>query len=274
MARSVTPTQVLILLLGPSLLALSAWAWAGRSSRARFWVGRPRFDQLMLAVVPGLGLVLTSIDMAMLVGESPAILVAAAAFLLGGVLEVAGMLDLLPRWWGPAWFRRLPPDLRRSDPTRSALAAAGTGYLGKPRVSSTAEARRRIGRARPIASWRGGWVYDADTDERPHAMARKGTVDGRLTLYPKGVMFAASRAEDSLRGRSTVLLIPAGEITGVEVVAPRAGADGRPRPGRLYRSWFSRLVIRTRENAHVFEIGRGRAGEVAKRLAAISAEAR
>ena len=274
MAHSVTLSDVLILMLGAGLLALSGWAWAGRSRRARFWVGRPNFDQLMLAVLPGLGLLIVGIEVGKLIGTSGAnSLLLLLPILLGAVLELAGMLDLLPRWWGPAWYRHLPPDQRRSDPTRSSVAAAMQGYLGRPGFTSSAEARRRVGPARPTASWRGGWVYDPDTDERPHAMARRGTVEGRLTLYPKGVVFAASRAEDSLRGQSTVLLIPADEITGVQVVPPRAGADGRPRPGRLYRSWFPRLVVRTAENAHVFDVARGRAGEVAKRLAALAPEA-
>jgi hypothetical protein len=264
-----TPANVLVVLIGAGLLALFAWSWAGRSRSARWWVGRPFGAQLVLALVPGLGLIVLSAGVLTVAGTSAALLVA-LPFLLGAVLELAGIFDVVPRWWGPAWYRRLPPGRRREDPARSAIAAAMAAYLGRPGVTSAGEAATRIGRARPIGSWRGGWVYDADTDERVHAMSRKGTIDGLLTLYPTAVVFAASRAEDALRGKSTVVLVEAGDITGVRVVPPRAGADGRPRRGWLYRSWFPRLVIRTNEHAHVFDVARGRAGEVARRLVAIA----
>jgi hypothetical protein len=272
-AGSLTAANALVVLIGAGLVALFLWAWAGRSFAARWWVGRPFGPRLVLAVIPGLGLLVLCGGVLALAGTAAAPFVA-VPFLLGAVLELAGLLDVLPGLWAPAWYRRLPPGQRRADPARSSVAAAVEGSLGRPGVTSIGEAAARICGARPVGSWRGGWVHDPDSNERAHAMARRGTVEGRLTLYPAAVVFAATRAEDTLRGRTTVVLVETGEITGEEVVPARAGADGRPRQGRLYRSWFPRLVIRTGENAHVFEIARGRAREIARRLAPMAPEPR
>ena len=256
----------LVTLAGAALLALAAWGWAGRTHRARWWVGRPFGPQLVLGVTPGLGLILLGAGILALAGTFAALLVALPV-LLGAVLELAGMFDLLPRWWGPRWYRELPAGRRGLD-TSGALAAAMTGFLGRPGVTSAGKAAARFGARAPIASWRAGWVYDPDTDERAHGMSRRGTIDGRLTLYPGGIVFAASRAEDVLRERTTVVAVASADITDVRVVPARAGADGRPRRGVLHRSWFPRLVVHTADAAHVFDVAWGRARRVAERLAA------
>jgi hypothetical protein len=260
-----TPTTGLVVLIGVCLLAVSVWGWAGRSRMARWWVGRPFGPQLVLGLLPGLGLLVLGGGLLALAGTAVALAVA-LPMLLGAVLELAGMSSLLPGWWGPKWYRQLPRDRREFDPERSAAAAAIVGFLGRPGVTSSAEASARFGRAKPVASWRAGWVYDADTDQRIHGMSHKGTIDGRLTLYPSGVVFAASRAEDTLRGKSTVVAVRGDDITEVRVVPPRAGADGRPRAGRLYRSWFPRLVVRTTAETYLFDVAWGQAGKVAERL--------
>ncbi|WP_196943246.1 hypothetical protein [Streptomyces sclerotialus] len=115
----------------------------------------------------------------------------------------------------------------------------------------------------PVAQWKGGWVHDPDTDEQAHGLTRKGTVEGELAWYPQGLGFAATKREDALRGKPTVVTIPAEQVTDVEVVPARAGADGRPRPGIRMRSPFPRLVVRTASDAYVFDVARGRARQVA-----------
>jgi hypothetical protein len=99
-----------VVLLGAALLALSGWSWAGRSSGARWWVGRPFRTRLMLAVVPGLGLLIFTVGLGVLFRLSgpAASLLMAVPILVGVVLELAGIFALLPRWWGPAWYRRSP----------------------------------------------------------------------------------------------------------------------------------------------------------------------
>ena len=97
----------MIVAAGGGLLGAAAWAWAGRSPGARWWVGRRLATQLMLAVVPGLGLILVGVGGLALVGTGVALLVAPPV-LLGLVLELAGIFALLPRWWGPRWYRRRP----------------------------------------------------------------------------------------------------------------------------------------------------------------------
>jgi hypothetical protein len=253
---------------GAALVALSGWMWSGRSPRARWWAGRPFGPRLALGLLPGLGLVLLSAG-ALTAAGAPATPLAAPAMLLGLVLVLAGAAPLLPGWLGPGWYRRLPPGQRDGD-TATPLAAAIRGYLGPAAASSAVEATARLG-GPPLDSWRAGWVRDPDSDRRAHGMARRGTVDGRLLLHRGGLVFAASRVEDALLGRSTVVAVGAGEVIDVRVVPPRAGADGRPRPGRLHRSRFSRLVVRTAGADHVFEVAWGRASRVAERLRAVIA---
>ncbi len=230
-------------------------------------MGRPLGAQMMLGVAPGLALIVLPMGILTITGPSLAPLLVPLV-LFGFLLDLAGMFSLLPRWWGPRWYRELPASRRDLDPARSPIAAAMLGFGGRPGVVSAREAKARVGRVKPVASWRGGWVYDPDTDKRVHAMSRKGTIDGRLTLYPSALVFAASRAEDVLRAKSNVLVISTDEISEVHVVPPRAGADGRPRRGTFYRSWFPRVVVRTEEEAFIFDVAGGQARKVAEQLLA------
>ncbi|MBJ7610074.1 MAG: hypothetical protein JF887_11690 [Candidatus Dormibacteraeota bacterium] len=265
-------TDAELLLIPAVLLVVSAWSWAGRSRRARWWVGRPFMDQLVLGVAPGVALVTGTVVLGMLFGGTSDLMAVLVVLpiLVGIVLILAGIFALLPRWWGPRWYRNLSAGQRRPNPRDSALAAAATAYVGRPEGGGARELPAAFRQAKPLGSWHGGWVHDPDTDERVHGMSWKGTVDGRLTLYPTGMVFMASHAEDALRGKQAVVVMGADDITGVQVVPPRAGADGQPRKGRLYRSRFPRLVIRTAQGTQVFDVARGRASNVAEQLATLS----
>jgi len=96
---------LLVALAGAGLLALTAWAWAGRSARARWWAGRTFGPQLALGVAPGLGLLLVGAGV-LTAGGAPAALPVAPLLLAGAVLELAGIFALLPGWWGPRWYRQ------------------------------------------------------------------------------------------------------------------------------------------------------------------------
>src|SRR5438874_2644900 len=61
----------MIVAAGGGLLGAAAWAWAGRSPGARWWVGRRLATQLMLAVVPGLGLILVGVGGLALIAVEP-----------------------------------------------------------------------------------------------------------------------------------------------------------------------------------------------------------
>jgi len=104
LAPSATLADVLVVLVGTALLALFAWCWAGRSRGARWWATRRFGPQLVLGVVPGLGLIVVSGGVLTLAGTAAA-LPLTPLFLVGAVLELAGIFDLLPRRWGPAWYR-------------------------------------------------------------------------------------------------------------------------------------------------------------------------
>lgn len=126
------------------------------------------------------------------------------------------------------------------------------------------------GRGEVLGQWQGGYVYNPDTTERAHGMARWGTVDGTLMLCTEGLTFAASKAEETLREKLTVLVLPQEEIRGVRVVSPRAGADGVQRRGFWYRSWFPRLVVDTGDGTYLFEVDWARVKQVADRITTIT----
>ncbi|HEU0286394.1 MAG TPA: hypothetical protein VFR22_05060 [Nocardioidaceae bacterium] len=267
-----TVPHVLVVAIGMVLLALSIWAWRGRSRRSRWWVGSPYGGQVMLGLVPGLGLIILSMGLLTLIGPWFTA-VAGLPILFGAALVLAVIFARLPRWWGPGWYREMSEAERRADLT-NAFAAAVVGLTDRPGVVSAKDAADRYRGDRPLGSWRGGWVHDPDTDERAHGMSRKGTIDGRLTLYPSGLVFAASRAEDALRRKGTVIAIDTHDIVDVRVVPARAGADGRPRSGVLYRSWFPRLVVETPDVEQVFDVAWGRARQVRDRCAGVVPERR
>jgi hypothetical protein len=252
-----------IALAGVALLAYTGWCWAGRSPRARRWSRRTSWDSMILGLFPGLGLVLLASGVAAMLPESvigwaaPLILVAFAVFGMGMIYLV-----FKPRWWGPRWYRRMPASQRHSD-LDDTFTAVRTVAVGGRGVDSQKAARRAVAAefgvaAKPVASYGGGFVRDPDGG-RDHALARRGTVAGQITIFPEGVVFAADSTEDSLRADPTVLVLPAGRITDVRVVPARAGADGRPRRGVLYRSLFRRLVIAVDDDSYVFEVAYGKA---------------
>lgn len=161
----------------------------------------------------------------------------------------------------------MPRSQRHSD-LDDTFTAVRTVAVGGRGVDSRKAAQRAVttefgAAAKPIASYGGGYVRDPDRNDRDHALARRGTVAGRITVFAEGVVFAADSTEDSLRTDPTVLVLAAGRITGVRVVPARAGADGKPRRGVLYRSLFRRLVIDMPDDSYVFEVAYGKAGRVA-----------
>jgi len=254
-------------LLGGVLLVLSIWGWLGRTRASRWWVRTWEGDSLVLGVLPGMGLVLFGLGIFAVVDNALLETIGSFVWLAGFPVFLLGFLT--PRWWGPAWYRRMSTRERRAA-QRDALGTFLHSRATRLDESSTERAARTLGPVTaPVGCWRAGYVHDPDTRERAHGLSRRGTVAGTLTAYREGVTFAASRTEDGVRGQPTVVTVRRAHLVGVRVVPARAGADGEPRPGVLYRSLFSRLVIDTADASHVFEIAWGRA----RRAAAVLDEA-
>lgn len=249
-----------IVLLGAALIGFAGWSWLGRSRPARWWVRSWEGDSLVLGVLPGMGLVLFGLGL-VAVFDGPLQIVGSLLWLCGFPLFLIGFIT--PRWWGPAWYRHMSSSQRRAaqrDPVGTFVRSRSSASS----VSSAELAARAFGAdSRPVATWRAGYVHDADTSERHHSLSRRGTIDGTLATYSQGVVFAASRTEDGLRGEPTVLKLGREVLTGARVVPARAGTDGKPRAGRLYRSPFPRMVLDTVEDSHLFEIAWGRAQQAA-----------
>ncbi|MFI0778350.1 hypothetical protein [Streptomyces sp. NPDC021212] len=244
----------------------TVWCWLGRTLQARSWAVIDRGPNLALIGIPTFAFALFGGGIYYLFGVPKWVVLPFGLISAVHALVLFAGFFSLPKWWGPRWFRsgEYKKDFKGAPP-QGALTTLIDSYVeDAPAVLSQEEVRREFGHvAEPVVQWKGGWVRDPDTDEQDHALARKGTVEGTLAWYPQGLGFAATKREDSLRGKATVVTVPAGEITGVEVVPARAGADGRPRRGFWMRSPFRRLVVRTASDAHVFDVARGRAPQVA-----------
>ncbi|MER7396123.1 hypothetical protein ABT381_11465 [Streptomyces sp. NPDC000151] len=244
----------------------TVWCWLGRTRQARSWAVIDRGPQLALIGIPLFAFVMLGGGIYYLFGL-PKLVVLPFAFIsaLHFLVLLAGFFGL-PKWWGPRWFRRgeYKKDFKGAQPQGALGTLVDSCAAQTPTLLSQEEIGKRFGDvSEPVAQWKGGWVHDPDTDEQGHGLARKGTVEGKLAWYPQGLGFAATKQEDSLRQKPTVVTIPAGQLTGVEVVPARAGADGRRRPGFWMRSPFPRLVVRTASGAYVFDVARGRARKVA-----------
>lgn len=259
--------EILVPLIWVPILAYVAWCWAGRSRRARSWAGNPFGHGIVLGWAPAVGLMFFSFWLHKVLGDlvSP---VTSSLFLLSFIVLILGLFT--PRWWGPRWFRRMS-DEEKVDVHKPLNAAGMAAISGRGPGRSAAKAADAFGgRGELLGEWQGGYVYDADTTEREHGMARCGTVDGTLMLCTEGLTFAASKAEDTLREKPMVLMLPQEEIRGVLVVPPRAGADGVQRKGFWFRSWFPRLVVETGDGSYLFEVDWGRATQAADRITSIT----
>jgi hypothetical protein len=247
-AVSVLILGVVPLLAGAGTLFHVWRCWSGRSRR---WATQAFTNQLVYAILPGLGAVLVAFGVVVLVGGPVGDLLMAVAV----VICLLGVVALVfePRWWGPGWYH----ELRRSDPQpdlQDPLTALVTGATTPAAAfSSQAEAARALGGA-AVARWRGNYVHDPDARQREHGLGAPGAVGGHLLLYPGGLAFAASALEDRLRDRPTVVVVPAAEVITARVVPARAGADGVVRKGIVGRSLYPRLVVDTRSGSLLFDV--------------------
>jgi hypothetical protein len=234
-------------LAGVGILVYVWWCWSGRSRR---WATRAFINQLVYAILPGLGLFLIAAAVKNVVGDPAGDLLVAVATAVGLLGFVALLFE--PRWWGPRWYH----DLQASNPQpdlSDRLTAVWVSSTAPAPFSSDLKAAQAFGET-PVARWRGNYVYDPDDRHRTHGLAVPGAVAGHLNLYPGGLTFAANATEDSLRDRSTVVVVPADEVTGARVVPARAGADGVVRKGLMWRSLYPRLVVDTRAGPLLFEV--------------------
>jgi hypothetical protein len=146
LVRPVDTSSALILgaipvLAGAGILFYVWRCWSGRSRR---WATQAFTNQLVYAILPGLGAVFVAFGVMMLVGDPVGDLLMAVAI----VVCLLGVVALVfePRWWGPEWYHELlrrdpQPDLH--DP----LTALVTGATTSAPFSSQAEAAEALGGA-------------------------------------------------------------------------------------------------------------------------------
>jgi hypothetical protein len=239
-------------LAGAGILLYVWWCWSGRSRR---WATRMFSDLLVLWLLPGMSAILIAFGVRLLTDGPVSNLlmwVAVAVCFLGLVATALEVMGFQPRWWGPRWYH----DLQASNPQpdlNDGLTALWVSSTVPAPFSSNLKAAQAFGET-PVARWTGNYIYDPDDRRRAHGLAVPGAVAGHLALYRGGLTFAASATEDSLRDRSTVVVVPAGEVVGARVVPARAGADGIVRKGVMWRSLYPRLVVDTRAGPLLFDV--------------------
>jgi hypothetical protein len=250
-------TSALILGAVPFLagVGILLYVWRCWSGRSRRWATRAFTNQMVYALLPGMGAILVAFAVKVVFGDPLGNLLMAVAV----VVCILGLVALIfePRWWGPRWYH----DLHASNPQpdlQDPLTAVVTSATVPAPFSSRLKAARAFGET-PVARWRGSYVHDPDTRHREHGLAAPGAVGGHLTLYPGGLTFAATATEDSLRDQSTVVVVPAAEVIRARVVPARAGADGVIRKGVMWRSLYRRLVVDTRAGPLLFEVAGAKA---------------
>jgi hypothetical protein len=245
---------VLLIAAAAAIGTVAAWAGKWRSWARQFLFGA--IGSWPITLMPAIALLCLASGLASF-GVAPGLV--AVLFLAGLVLF--GIFLLNPRWWGPAWYRTVRADLKAGrirpdmhDPSTALIVGA---IDGTPSRSSTAVVEQEFSGA-PDEAWSVTWIRGRETAAKQHALERPGAVAGTLELRPEGIVFAANAAEDRIRDTPTVLWITPDELTSASAVVPGAGADGHTTPSggmlaRLPRRVVPRLVVSTRQGAHLFE---------------------
>jgi hypothetical protein len=89
---------------GLLVLVVTWWSWRGASTPARWWTGTPGTEWLVRMAMPGWGAAVFCFGAGLLAGEAVFGWFAVPG-LLGLLLSLLGGLGLVPRWWGPRWYR-------------------------------------------------------------------------------------------------------------------------------------------------------------------------
>lgn len=234
--------------LSPLLAYGSFMAWTGRW---RSWTGELGLAPMALPItmMPAMAVFFLGIGIDM-AGVLP------SNSLLGGLAVLAVIAGPLlsfftPRWWGPRWYREADGDFEPNlnDPlTAVAMASSLPDPPRRPLPPQFA--------GRPLDSWKGNFV-ERDEKGMRNALARKGKLEGRLSLYHAGVTFVAhrwvARLDDDPFGP---IVLEADDVLDVRVVPAGAGPDGQRRRGTGLRSLFKRLVIDTPDGPLLFEVQR------------------
>lgn len=88
---------------GVLLLVIFTWSWRGTSPRARWWHrDNHGSDSMAMGVIPGTGLILVGVAALRSLPDAVAA-VALVLITVGAVVVVIGAL--IPRLWGPRWYR-------------------------------------------------------------------------------------------------------------------------------------------------------------------------
>ena len=88
---------------GVLLLVIFTWSWRGASPRARWWHrDNHGSDSMAMGVIPGTGLILVGVAALRTLPDAVSG-VALALITVGGIVVVIGAV--VPRLWGPRWYR-------------------------------------------------------------------------------------------------------------------------------------------------------------------------
>ncbi|MEB4613122.1 hypothetical protein [Leucobacter sp. M11] len=248
--------SLMLLLIGLSLLLLTVWSWRGRSSRSRWWMRSWEGDSVALVVLPTATLAVLLFSVAVFAPSWLRVLVVYPPLAVGAWGTLVALVSPLwwpaHRLWGPRWYSRMSKeDVQNQE--RGGTISASARQLG---AGSTAD-RRPAWLGTLVTSFWGNLLLDRANP------SRRNVARGALRVFENGFRFEATgAAPQSGAGHDTAL--PWEEITAARVVSDRSNGSGEPVSGLLDRSFLTRLVVTTRDDAFLFEVTGWNARRVAE----------
>jgi hypothetical protein len=239
-------------LLGVVYLALSG--------RYRGWAKDSRGPIVMLAVLPGLGLILILFGMSAILGVDQDSVMSAVTVI--AVIEIIAFVItvLEPSWWGPKWYRQYMGIGTRKEPGKIGRHPVVEPIYRDATGARVRKLRNPIDRAlyeeQPIDQWQATLVQDLD---------RQTGYRGRLALYPEGLTFlehrkGGTRKGDAERVGFEMLAI---DIAGIHIV-PETTLRDRDEPGaeaKRLRPAVPWVIVRMRDQdaARIFSVSHPKA---------------
>jgi hypothetical protein len=258
---------ILLLLVEVSLLVLEIWSWRGKAHHSRWWLHFRYMNMVILVLIPTLLFLVVGFPMTLWSDHSNNELLGIIGLifvLLGCIVGTYSFfigLISIGKWsnhkaWGPRWHVKMRPkkleDMRLDSPWE--FIKRGRQQHITPPMPRWYSWHQSL--------WTGRRVLDPDTSERPDRLSARGCVDGDIRLGYGGVWFRPGRLPADWQQRAFTAT-PWSDFIGATVVPPRAGTDGIPRPGRLHRSPWRRLVLETVEGKQLYEVHWRKADEAA-----------
>lgn len=235
-----TDSHVGSLLIGILLLTLAGICWSGVW---RWWVEAPFYfgRGMMIALVPGLGIVAVGFGISGALPTGPAAAILLPSFLAVFVGFVIFLTD--PEWYGPRFYRRFNRAFAHGQQARWTWMAEDPRH---PDESSIEATQRHSTSGRPQPPSRSVRLL-SETSGRIGEIAGRPSI---LVFYPQAPLFAVG---GSVERPPLNEVIAAESLQHARKLSPGVGLDGTVRRSGPRSYLFPRVRIDTTEGSWLFE---------------------